>query len=126
MNERLVWYLARGSGITAWALLAAAVLVGLALSARPFGKRVPPPWLLEVHRHLGGVAVLFTVEFRWVDALVPFASEYRPGPVAWGVIGLWLLAAVEGTALARKHAPKLWKRLTGCRCRSTASRPRTC
>ena len=123
MNERIVWYLARGSGITAWALLALAVLLGLALSGRPFGKRVPPPWLLEVHRHLGGVAVLFTVThvaalmadetvaFGWLDVLVPFASTWRPSAVAWGVIAFWLLAVVEGTALARKHLPKLWKRL---------------
>ncbi len=123
MNERIVWYLARGSGITAWALLALAVLLGLALSGRPFGKRVPPPWLLEVHRHLGGVSVFFTithvaalmadetVAFGWIDVLVPFASDWKPGPVAWGVIGFWLLVVVEGTALARKLMPKLWKRL---------------
>lgn len=116
------WPLARASGIVAWALLTATVVWGLALSTRVLGKRPPPPWLADLHQHLGGLASVATVlhlaalvgddvvEVRIVDLLVPFASRWRPGAVAWGVVALWLLAAVQGTSVLRKHVPARWWR----------------
>src|SRR5207344_1438186 len=33
----------------------------------------------------------------------------RPGAVAWGVIGVWLLAAIELTSLAKRRLPaRVW------------------
>jgi hypothetical protein len=44
--------------------------------------------------------------------LVPFAAAWRPGAVAWGVVALYLLAAVQATSLARRHLPhRLWRRV---------------
>jgi len=120
------WYVSRASGIVAWALLALAVLWGLALSTRALGRRPPAPWLLDVHRFMGGLAVLFTIVhfaslaldpwmtseygYTLVDAFVPFASEWKPGPVAWGVVAFWLLLAVELTSLVRNRLPRdLWR-----------------
>ena len=41
---------------------------------------------------------------------MPFASSWRPGAVALGVVGCWLLAAVEGTSLLMRKLPrKLWR-----------------
>jgi DMSO/TMAO reductase YedYZ heme-binding membrane subunit len=120
----LAWYVARASGLVGWALLAAATLWGLALSTKVFGKRPRPNWILDLHRMLGALALVFTgvhvsailadqyVQFSLTSVLVPFASAWRPGAVAFGVIALYLLVAVELTSLARAHLPKvLWRRV---------------
>jgi predicted ferric reductase len=118
------WYVARAAGLIAWALLTASVVWGLAIStkARAFGRRPKPAWTLDLHRFLGGLATVFTgihvaailvdsyVHFDLVSVLVPFASTWRPAAVAWGVVGLWLLAAVEVTSLLRSRLPRrMWR-----------------
>lgn len=122
MNVHVWWYLARASGIVAWGLGLASVLWGLALATRGIGDKPRPPWLLAVHRHLGGLTLLFVlvhlgalvadsyVQFGPGDLFVPFASSWRPAAVAWGVIAFWLLVAVELTSLAMKRIPKRWWR----------------
>jgi predicted ferric reductase len=120
----LLWYVARAAGIVSWALLAAATLWGLALSTRPLGTRPRPNWLLDLHRWLGGAALAFTgvhvlalladqyVHFGLVQILVPFASTWHPVAVAWGVVSLYLLLAVELTSLARARISKrAWRRV---------------
>jgi DMSO/TMAO reductase YedYZ heme-binding membrane subunit len=120
--EKWTWYVARSGGIVAWLLLAAGLVVGLLLSSKLLGRRVSPAWLLSVHRYLGGIAVVFTVvhvaavmlddfvDFGWTDVLVPFASEWRPQAVAWGIVGMYLLVAIEVTSLAMRRLPKrLWR-----------------
>ena len=84
----MTWYLARALGIVAYALLTASMLWGLWLSTRVPSRR-GRPWLLEVHRALGGLAVLFTlghlgalladsyVDFAPVEVLVPFAGDFN-------------------------------------------------
>lgn len=120
------WFISRASGIVAWGLLALAVLWGLALSTRALGRRPAAPWLLDVHRFLGGLAVLFTiVHFStlaldpWItsnygytitQAFVPFAITWKSGAVAWGVVAFWFLLAVELTSLVKNRLPQdLWR-----------------
>jgi methionine sulfoxide reductase heme-binding subunit len=124
VNEQLWWYIARSGGIVAWALLAASVLWGLALSTKVLRGRPRPNWILDLHRFLGGLALLFTgihvaalvadsyVHFGLSEVLVPLASEWHPVAVAWGVVALYLLIAVELTSLARKRISKRTWRLT--------------
>lgn len=122
MNEQLWWYLTRASGIVAWALLAAAVLFGLVVRTKVGAAPAKPPWWLDLHRFLGGLATLFTgvhlatlvadsyVHFTVVDLLVPGASDWEPGSVAYGVVALWLLAAVEATSLLQKKlSRRVWR-----------------
>jgi hypothetical protein len=124
VNEKVWWYLARASGLAAWALLVVAVLWGLLLSTRLLQNRRRPAWLLDLHRWLGGLAVSFTgihviglvadsyEHFGWKEILVPYASEWRPAAVAWGVVGLYLLLAVQITSLLMRRLPRqLWKRV---------------
>jgi predicted ferric reductase len=118
VSEQLFWYTARAAGITAWALLSASVLWGLALSTRALGRRPRRPWLLDLHRYLGGLAVVFTgvhiasivadsyVHFGLTDVLVPLASSWKPVPVALGIVGLYLLLAVELSSLVRDRLPR--------------------
>jgi DMSO/TMAO reductase YedYZ heme-binding membrane subunit len=122
VNEQFWWYLARASGIVAWALALTSVLWGVALATRALGPRPRAPWLLDLHRHLGGLVLVFTgvhlgalvadsyVHFGPADLFVPFASDWRRGAVAWGVVAFWLLVAVEVTSLAMKRIPKVWWR----------------
>ena len=124
MNKQLWWYVARSGGIVAWALLAGSVLWGLALSTKVLRGRPRPNWILDLHRFLGGLALLFTgihviglvldsyVHFGPTEVLVPFASAWHPVAVAWGVIAIYLLIAVELTSLARKKISKRAWRMT--------------
>jgi DMSO/TMAO reductase YedYZ heme-binding membrane subunit len=118
----LPWYVARSAGLLAWALLTASILWGLLLSTRVMGRKVKPVWLLDLHRYLGGLATIFTAvhvaailvdryqPFSLTAALIPFVSSWRPGAVAWGIVGLYLLLAVELTSLARTRLPrKVWR-----------------
>jgi sulfoxide reductase heme-binding subunit YedZ len=120
MTTHLWWYTARGAGIVAWVLATGAVVLGLLLSGR-FGRRPKPAWLLDLHRFMGGLVVVFlgvhlaalvadsTVQFGLSDLAVPMASAWRPGAVAWGVVAAWLLIAVELTSLAQRRLPRrLW------------------
>jgi predicted ferric reductase len=126
MDEKVWWYLARAGGITAWALVAAATLWGLVLSTRIAKGKVTPAWLLDLHRHLGALGLVFSgvhvlglvadswVHFGWVEVLVPFAAEHRPAATAAGVLALHLLVAVEVTSLLQRRLPRrVWRRVHG-------------
>jgi DMSO/TMAO reductase YedYZ heme-binding membrane subunit len=124
MSSQVVWYAARASGIVAWALAAASVLWGLALSTRALGRKPRPAWLFDLHRFLGGTALIFTsvhvvsilldtyVHFGIVNVLVPFTGTWHPVAVAWGIVGFYALLAVELTSLARARISKaVWRRV---------------
>lgn len=116
------WYVARSSGIVAWALAALAVLWGLALSTRALGRRPRAPWLLDLHRFLGALTVVFVgvhvlglwadsyVEFTAAHLFLPFSSPWKTAAVAWGVVAFYLILAVEVTSLLRPRLPARWWR----------------
>lgn len=121
---KLWWYVARAGGLVAWALLAISMLWGLALSTRMFRTRPRPAWTLDLHRFLGGLAVLFTfvhaaalvadgtVHFELTQIVIPLTSRWHPVAVAWGVLALYLLLAIEGTSLLMKRMSNAaWKRV---------------
>jgi DMSO/TMAO reductase YedYZ heme-binding membrane subunit len=124
MSAQLPWYVARAAGVVAWALLAGSVLWGLAMTTRTFKRIVRRPWLLDLHRFLGGLALVFTVihvvaimgdsyvHFGLAEVLVPLASSWHPVAVAFGIVGLYLLVAVEATSVARDRIPNaVWRRV---------------
>ena len=122
MNPQTWWYLTRASGIVAWLMLTASVIWGVVLATKAFPERRRPAWLLDLHRWLGGLTVAFVathlaalvadnyVTFGTADLLVPFASSWKPGAVALGVVAMWLLVAVEATSLAMRRLPRrVWR-----------------
>lgn len=124
MSTQITWYAARAAGIVAWALASGSVVWGLSLSSRALGRKPRPAWLYDLHRFLGGMALIFTgihvgailldtyVHFSEADVLIPFASSWHPLAVAWGIVALYVLLAVELTSLARAHISKrLWRRV---------------
>jgi len=127
MSSSLPWYVARSGGLVAYTLLTITVLWGTAVAARAFRKRPGLPWINGMHEwlatltlafvgvHLAGLLADTYIGFGPTELLVPFASSYRPGAVAWGVVGLYLLVATYAVARFRRHLPKrvrpMWKRV---------------
>jgi DMSO/TMAO reductase YedYZ heme-binding membrane subunit len=80
--------------------------------------------MLDLHRHFAALATILVgvhvgslmldgyARFSLGDILIPMHTPWKPGPVAWGVVGLYLLLAVQGTSLAKKRMPlKVWRAL---------------
>ena len=122
MTSQTWWYVARSGGIVAWAMLALSVFWGVALSSRFLGRRPKPNWMLDLHRFIGGLSVVFTiihvaalvadgyVTITVINVLVPFTGTYHVSAVAWGIVALYLLIAVEVTSLLRRRLGKrLWR-----------------
>jgi sulfoxide reductase heme-binding subunit YedZ len=119
-SNQFWWHLSRATGIVAWALAGASLLWGLALSTRALGGRPRAPWLLDLHRYLGGLTVVFValhllglwadtyVTFGARELFVPMTSSWKPGAVAAGIFTLYALLAVEATSLAMARLPKRW------------------
>jgi sulfoxide reductase heme-binding subunit YedZ len=117
VSSQTWWYVARAGGIVGWALASLTVIGGLQLSTR-LVRKPAPSWVLDVHRFLGGLTVAFVavhmiglaadqfIGFGPVELLVPFASSYKPAAVALGVVGMYLLIAIELTSLAMKKMPR--------------------
>lgn len=124
MNEQFWWYLSRASGIVAWGFLMASVVWGVLLSTRLLKPYDRPAWLLDLHSWLGTLTIFGTalhvaaivadsyVHFGVADVLVPFASSWKPGAVAWGVIGMYLLVVVQVSSWLRRRISKaMWRTL---------------
>jgi DMSO/TMAO reductase YedYZ heme-binding membrane subunit len=118
VNEHIWWYLSRSSGIVALVLLVASVVWGVLLSTRILRPHDRPAWLLDLHRWLGGTALVMTtlhllglyldgyIDYGFTELLVPGASEYRPLGVAIGIVSLYVLVAVQLTSMMRTRLSK--------------------
>jgi predicted ferric reductase len=122
VNPQIWWLVSRSSGIIAWALVSLSVCWGLFISTKAVAKASSPAWLLDFHRYLGGLCIVFTavhmvglaadnyVTFGWAELFVPMASGWKPGAVAFGIVGFYLLVAIEATSLAMRRLPRrLWR-----------------
>ncbi|MGA1050811.1 MAG: ferric reductase-like transmembrane domain-containing protein [Ilumatobacteraceae bacterium] len=121
LNEKFWWYLARSSGIVAMVLLVASVVWGVLLATRALRPLDRPAWLLDLHRWLGGTALVMTgfhmlgllldgyIGYGFVQLLVPGTSEYRTMGVALGVVAFYVMVAVQATSyLRRRLSKKVW------------------
>jgi len=118
VNSQITWYVARSSGIVAWALIVATIAWGLLLATKVLGRRPGPAWLLSLHRYLGALTIAFVgvhvgailldtyTNFGLVDVLVPFTGSWHPMAVAFGIVGMYLLVAIEITSLVRHRMSK--------------------
>ena len=117
LNSQLSWYAARASGLVAWAVVTLSILWGLALSTRLVRRKGVPAWLLDLHKFLGTLSLVFVgvhVVALWADnfvyfgpreLFVPFASPWRTGAVAWGIAATYLLVAIQLTSWTMKRLP---------------------
>ncbi|MFN8123282.1 MAG: ferric reductase-like transmembrane domain-containing protein [Thermoleophilia bacterium] len=113
MSAHAYWYLTRGSGVTVLLLLTASLVLGIASTLRVGGRRTPRFVTSGLHRNISllslaflAVHVLTTLAdgyapIRLLDAVVPFASPYRPVWLGLGAVALDLLVALAVTSLLR-------------------------
>ena len=122
LDPKTWWYVTRATGFVSWALLAVAVLWGLFITNKTLNRSTAPAWVLDLHRHLGGLAVVFVAvhmaalpldgftHWGWSDLFVPMATSWHPGATAWGIVGMYVLVAIELTSLLGRRFPKKWWR----------------
>lgn len=117
-SPHLWWYITRASAVIAWALMTLSVVWGTLLSTRVLRKFDNPSWLQDLHRYLGGAAIVMVLvhmvtlmldgwlHFSVSAVLVPFAADYRSVPVAIGILAFYLLIAVQGSSLLMRWLPR--------------------
>ena len=128
MDPAIWWYVTRSSAIIAWALMVVSVMWGILLATRIMKPKDSPGWLLDLHRWMSGLSVVFVglhmfslymdnfAHFTVPDLFIPFHSQYAkvaslgPWPIALGVLCFYIMIAVQGTSLMMKKLPrKYWK-----------------
>jgi DMSO/TMAO reductase YedYZ heme-binding membrane subunit len=112
-SSTTLWYLSRATGIATLVFLTISVLLGIVTSYR-WSTPEWPRFVIEfVHRNVSLLVVAFlalhvttviTDSFApigWKDAVIPFASPYRPIWLGLGTIACDLLLALTITSLLR-------------------------
>ena len=116
------WYLSRASGLVAFTMLSASMLLGLLLSTR-FAKAWPgnaSAFVLHEHASaLGLASALFHglvllgdryTSFRPLELLLPFGASYRPAAVGIGQLALYGLALLVASFYVRKRiGQRAWR-----------------
>ena len=118
----LEWLLIRGSGTVAFCLLSAATIWGLLVSTKLLGRLVKAKPLTWFHESLGIGALISTVvhiavlsihdflDFTWPEILIPGESDWRPLPVAFGVVAMYGLVVVVGSSYVKKRiGQRAWR-----------------
>ena len=116
------WYATRGTGVVALLLLTAGVLLGVLTSTRWTAPRWPRFVVSGLHRNLTLLALAFVVvhvvttvldgyaPIGLRDAVIPFASRYRPVWLGLGAVAFDLLLALILTSLFRARLGlRTWK-----------------
>ena len=117
------WYAARATGITAYLLVSAVVVLGLTMAAKKPFARWPRFTVEDVHRfggllvgsfvtiHVVTVAIDSWLPFSLQSIVVPFISRYRPIWVGLGIAAAELLVALAVTNHYRRRLPyTFWRR----------------
>jgi Ferric reductase like transmembrane component len=112
-SAQALWFLTRGSGVITLVLLTAVVALGIAGRVCWSSERWPRFITQGLHRNLSLLVVAFVgihvatavidgyAPIRWIDALVPFVSAYRPLWLGLGAVAFDLLLALVITSLLR-------------------------
>lgn len=122
MSTQILWFTTRGAGVVTLILFSVVACLGMLAVARTQSARWPRFLTVELHRSLALLSVVFLaihIVTAIVDpftslglgaALVPLASSYRPLPVAFGVVSVYLVLAVIVTSLLRERiGHRVWR-----------------
>jgi sulfoxide reductase heme-binding subunit YedZ len=120
--DKALWYLGRSSGVVSLVLLT--LVVGLGIATRS-GRTLPgfPRFTLSaVHRSASLLAVVFLTvhvvtltldpqsQLRWIDAVLPFGSQWKPLWIGLGAASLDLMVALVVTSLLRQRiGHRVWR-----------------
>jgi methionine sulfoxide reductase heme-binding subunit len=122
MNDKLAWYISRSSGWVAFVLLAVTVVWGILGITKVIERKGLPRWMMDLHKYLALLTVAFTavhlgalvadnfVHIAWREILVPYALDWKPGAVTFGIVAMYLIVAVQVSSWLRPRLPrKVWK-----------------
>lgn len=110
-----LWYLTRGTGAVALVLLTLSLALGVANVQRVRTTALPRFVLDAVHRSASLIALVFLAvhivtavldpfaPIRAIDAVIPFASAYRPVWLGLGAVASDVLIALVVTSLLRRR-----------------------
>ena len=113
MSTQILWFATRGAGVVSVILFSVVACLGLLAVARTQSARWPRFLTVELHRSLALLSIVFLAihivsaildpftKLGIEAALVPLASSYRPLPVAFGVMSVYLVLAIIVTSLLR-------------------------
>jgi sulfoxide reductase heme-binding subunit YedZ len=117
-----VWYLMRGTGVTALLLLTGVVVLGVLTSRKASLPTLPRFATLTLHRSISLLAVVFLTihiatavadpyaQVRIVDVIVPFVGNWQPLMLGLGTLALDVLLAVIVSSLLMKRIPRrVWR-----------------
>ena len=121
-STKALWYLTRGSGIVSLVLLTISTVLGITTAVRWAAPRWPRFIVEGLHRNVSLLAVVFLgvhivtavvdgyVPIRWMDAVVPFTSQYKPLWLGLGALSFDLMLAVIITSLIRvRLGYRIWR-----------------
>lgn len=111
---QIMWFLTRASGIVALLLIVAAVADGLIFSGREGGRRLRPAWWMDLHRGLGGYALVFTglhmatafgadIGSGIAQVLVPGVAKASTTAYSLGVVAFYIIAVTVFSSWPRKR-----------------------
>jgi hypothetical protein len=117
-----LWYVARGSALTALVLLTVSTVLGIVTTVRWTNDRWPRFVIELLHRnsslvafalilvHVSAVVIDAFAPIGWKDTVIPFASGYRPVWLGLGAVAFDLLLAVLVTSLLRhRMSHRAWR-----------------
>jgi len=120
--QEILWFVSRACGLVSLLLLTGTVVLGCAHATRESTGGWQRFTLHALHRNLSLLALVFLtihigsaiidgyVPLQWVDAVVPFVSDYHPVWIGLGAIAVDLLIAVIVTSLLRARlSQRVWR-----------------
>ncbi len=118
------WYLSRAAGFTAYLLLFASAIVGMATSSRLAARFKRGNMVFDLHRYLSVLALSFSLFHVYVllgdgyfrfsvwQLSVPFASPYEPLATALGVASLYSMGLIIASFYVRRFIGyRTWRML---------------
>ncbi len=118
------WAVSRASGLVAFAVLSASVIMGLLISTKASDGLLSRPFVFDMHQflsvaslvligvHAGSLLFDGFLGFTSLGVLVPFVSPYRPVAISVGIIAAWLCAITTASFWMRARiGQKRWRTL---------------
>ncbi len=118
------WAVSRAAGLGAFAVLSAAMILGLLISTKAGDGVLSRPFVFQMHQFMAVVSLalialhagslLFDGFFRFtpLSLVVPFTAPYSPIAVGAGVIAGWLAAITTASYWMRSRiGQKRWRSL---------------
>lgn len=122
MSGQFFWFATRSAGLLTLGTALGSVILGLLLASRVLGRKPGYPWLLDLHRFLSALSVVFLglhmftlwaddyVDFGPRELLIPGQSSTQTTATSWGIVAAWLLVAVQATSLLKRFMPqRIWR-----------------